>query len=64
VCTSDAGHVFNCQLYTVNCTLNNGGFNLKIREKLLDLKRRLSDRHMYSIVITVIGIVAAWGLYP
>lgn len=33
------------------------------REKLLDFKKRLSDRHMYSIVLTVIGAVAIWGLY-
>ncbi|HHV58819.1 MAG TPA: germination protein YpeB [Clostridiaceae bacterium] len=32
------------------------------REKLLDFKRRLSDRKMYSIVIVVIGAVAIWGL--
>jgi len=36
---------------------------LKIREKLLDFKRRLSDRKMYSIVIVVIGAVAIWGIY-
>ncbi len=34
-----------------------------IREKLLDFKRRLSDRRMYSIVIIVIGAVALWGFY-
>ncbi len=34
-----------------------------IREKLLDFKRRLSDRKMYSIVIVIIGAVAFWGLY-
>jgi spore germination protein len=33
------------------------------REKLLDLKRRLSDRKMYSIVIAIIGAVAIWGIY-
>ncbi|HEX9063408.1 MAG TPA: germination protein YpeB [Clostridia bacterium] len=36
---------------------------MKIREKLLDLKRRLSDRKMYSIVIVAIGAVALWGFY-
>jgi germination protein YpeB len=36
---------------------------LGIRDKLLDFKRRLSDRKMYSIVIAVIGAVAAWGIY-
>jgi len=36
---------------------------LSIREKLLDFKRRLSDRKMYSIVIVVIAAVAIWGLY-
>lgn len=33
------------------------------RDKLLDFKRRLSDRKMYSIVLVVIGAIAAWGLY-
>ena len=36
---------------------------MSIRGKLLDFKRRLSDRKMYSIVITVIGAVAIWGIY-
>jgi spore germination protein len=36
---------------------------LSIREKLLDFKRRLSDRKMYSIVIVVIAAVAMWGIY-
>jgi len=36
---------------------------LSIREKLLDFKRRLSDRKMYSIVIVVISAVAIWGIY-
>ncbi|MCR4436511.1 MAG: germination protein YpeB [Clostridiales bacterium] len=36
---------------------------MSIREKLLDFKRRLSDRKMYSIVIVVIAAVAVWGLY-
>ncbi len=36
---------------------------MSIREKLLDLKRRLSDRKMYSIVIVVIGAVGMWGFY-
>ena len=34
-----------------------------IRAKLLDFKRRLSDRRMYSIVIVVIAAVAGWGIY-
>ncbi len=34
-----------------------------IREKLLDFKRRLSDRKMYSIVIVIIGVVSVWGIY-
>lgn len=34
-----------------------------IRDKLLDLKRRLSDRRMYSIVIVLIGAVSIWGIY-
>lgn len=36
---------------------------MNIREKLLDFKRRLSDRKMYSIVIVVIAAVAMWGFY-
>lgn len=35
---------------------------MKIREKLLDFKRRLSDRKMYSIVVVVIAAVAIWGV--
>jgi spore germination protein len=35
---------------------------MSIREKLLDLKRRLSDRKMYSIVLVIIGAVAIWGI--
>ncbi len=34
-----------------------------IRDKLLDFKRRLSDRRMYSIVIVLIGAVSIWGIY-
>lgn len=34
-----------------------------IREKLLDLKRRLSDRKMYSIVVVLIAAVSIWGIY-
>jgi sensor domain CHASE-containing protein len=36
---------------------------MSLREKLLDFKRRLSDRKMYSIVILVIGVVAIWGFF-
>lgn len=36
---------------------------MSIREKLLDFKRRLSDRKMYSIVIVIIGAVGMWGFY-
>jgi spore germination protein len=36
---------------------------LSFREKLLDLKKRLSDRKMYSIVIVIIAAVAIWGIY-
>lgn len=36
---------------------------MSIREKLLDFKRRLSDRKMYSIVIVLIAAVALWGVY-
>ncbi|MCG8338263.1 MAG: germination protein YpeB, partial [Proteobacteria bacterium] len=35
----------------------------KIREKLIDWKKRLSDRHMYSIVIVLVAAVALWGIY-
>ncbi len=34
-----------------------------IRDKLLDFKRRLSDRHMYSIVILIIAILASISIY-
>lgn len=34
-----------------------------LRDKLIDFKRRLSDRKMYSIVILVIGAIGIWGLY-
>ncbi|GAE88543.1 germination protein YpeB [Acetivibrio straminisolvens] len=36
---------------------------MSIREKLLDFKRRLADRKMYSIVIVAIAAVAMWGFY-
>lgn len=36
---------------------------MSIREKLLDFKRRLSDRKMYSIVIVLIAAIAIWGIY-
>lgn len=35
----------------------------KIREKMLDWKKRLSDRHMYSVFIVIVAVVAAWGIY-
>lgn len=35
----------------------------KFREKLLDWKKRLSDRHMYSVVIIMLAVVASWGIY-
>ena len=31
----------------------------KFREKLQDWKKRLSDRHMYSVVIVLLAAVAA-----
>lgn len=34
-----------------------------IRNKLLDFKRRLSDRKMYSVVIVALAVVAGWGIY-
>jgi spore germination protein len=36
---------------------------LSIRGKLLDFKRRLSDRKMYSVVIALIAVVSIWGIY-
>jgi spore germination protein len=36
---------------------------MSMREKLVDFKRRLSDRKMYSIVVVVIAAVAMWGIY-
>lgn len=35
----------------------------KFREKLLDWKKRLSDRHMYSVVVVLVAVVAIWGIY-
>jgi len=35
----------------------------KAREKLLDWKRRLSDRHMYSVTVVIVAVVALWGIY-
>ena len=35
----------------------------KVRKKLLDFKERLSDRHMYSIVLVVTAIIASMGIY-
>jgi len=35
----------------------------KFREKMLDWKKRLSDRHMYSVTVVIIAVVAAWGIY-
>lgn len=35
----------------------------KVRKKLLDFKERLSDRHMYSIVLVVTAIIASIGIY-
>lgn len=40
-----------------------GGTILGIRDKLLDFKRRLSDRKMYSIVVALIAVVSIWGIY-
>lgn len=34
-----------------------------IRDKLLDFKRRLSDRHMYSIVLIITAVIASAGIY-
>lgn len=34
-----------------------------IRKKLLDFKHRLSDRHMYSIVLVVTAVIASAGIY-
>ncbi len=35
----------------------------KIRQKLIDLKKRLQDRKMYSIFIVTVALVAIWGLF-
>ena len=35
----------------------------KVREKLLDFKRRLSDRKMYSVVLVVVAILVAYGVF-
>ena len=34
-----------------------------IREKLLDFKRRLQDRKMYSIIIVIVAATAVFGIY-
>lgn len=36
---------------------------MSIRDKLLDFKDRLTDRHMYSIVLVVIAVIAGFGIY-
>jgi len=36
---------------------------MKIREKLKDFKNRLSDRHMYSIILVVTAVIAGFGVY-
>lgn len=36
---------------------------MSLRDKLLDLKRRLSDRHMYSVVLVVAALIASAGIY-
>lgn len=35
----------------------------KIKEKLYDWKNRLQDRHMFSLVITLVTVIAVLGLY-
>ena len=35
----------------------------KIREKVYDWKNRLKDRHMLTLVVTLVVIIAALGLY-
>ena len=35
---------------------------MKFREKLKDFKARLSDRHMYSIVLVVTAVIAGFGI--
>lgn len=35
----------------------------KFREKLLDWKKRLSDRRMYSVIVVLIAVIAAWGIF-
>ena len=36
---------------------------MSIRGKLLDFKQRLSDRHMYSVTLVVIALIASFGIY-
>ncbi|NLB81222.1 MAG: germination protein YpeB [Clostridiaceae bacterium] len=36
---------------------------MKIRQKLIDFKSRLSDRHMYSIILVVTAVIAGFGVY-
>ncbi|MCK9478638.1 MAG: germination protein YpeB [Firmicutes bacterium] len=36
---------------------------MKIKDKFNDFKSRLSDRHMYSIVLVVMAIIAGFGIY-
>ncbi len=36
---------------------------MNIRSKLQDFKNRLSDRHMYSIVLVVVAVLASIGIY-
>lgn len=35
----------------------------RVRDKLRDWKARLSDRHMYSVVVVLLAAVAGWGIY-
>jgi spore germination protein len=42
---------------------NGRRYILGLRDKLLDFKRRLSDRKMYSIVIVLVSAVSLWGIY-
>lgn len=36
---------------------------MSIKDKFKDFKERLSDRHMYSVVLVVTAVIAAFGIY-
>lgn len=36
---------------------------MNVKEKLIDWKNRLKDRHMLTIIVVLVGIIAALGIY-